>query len=312
MGARGSRSASASCSTRGSRAHREASGLATRAVGASSPSASGSWTARSARACTSGLRRGAPGAFATLLRRTLASSTPSPTASATPRRCSRTPSASRCTGSSARRRRRAAGRSCSAPASLGTMAVAVLQRLHPDVRGRGPLPVPAPARGRAVARRRARGRPRAARRGPRGARLVVGRRRCVPRCSGLAMAYPGGVDVVYDTVGPPTRSSWRCGPPRCAGGWSCSASRPRGGSSGRPSTSRSSTCTGSSGFGVEDLGGVRRHAIDHYLAACADGLDLSGLVTHVDTLEGHYDLCAALAEPARSGVLKAAFAPTPG
>jgi hypothetical protein len=32
-------------------------------------------------------------------------------------------------------------------------------------------------------------------------------------------------------------------------------------------------------------------------------------VTHTDTLEGYLDVCAAIARPERSGVIKAAFAP---
>jgi threonine dehydrogenase-like Zn-dependent dehydrogenase len=130
-----------------------------------------------------------------------------------------------------------------------------------------------------------------------------------PALDGLAMSYPGGVDVVYDTVGSaetlelavriaamrgrvvllgvatPRRFEWT------------------------PIYFKELTVTGSSGFGVETLDGERRHAIDHYLAACRDGLDLSWLVTHAEPLEGYLDVAAALARPDRSGVLKAAFTP---
>ena len=66
---------------------------------------------------------------------------------------------------------------------------------------------------------------------------------------------------------------------------------------------------GSSGFGIETLDGERRHAVEHYLAACEDGLDLSWLVTHTDALEGYLDVCTVLADPERSRVIKAVFAP---
>jgi hypothetical protein len=54
---------------------------------------------------------------------------------------------------------------------------------------------------------------------------------------------------------------------------------------------------------------VPHHPLHHYLQACADGLDLSWLVTHTEPLERWPAVCAALTEPERSGVLKASFAP---
>lgn len=130
-----------------------------------------------------------------------------------------------------------------------------------------------------------------------------------PALDGLAMAYPGGVDVVYDTVGSAetlelaVRAATMRGRVVLLG-----VATPRR-FEWTPIYFKELTVTGSSGFGIETLEGERRHAIDHYLAACATGLDLGWLVTHTDTLEGYLDICAVLATPERSGVLKAAFAP---
>ncbi len=68
--------------------------------------------------------------------------------------------------------------------------------------------------------------------------------------------------------------------------------------------------TGSSGFGTEVVDGVARHAMDHYLDACASGLDLA---CARDPRRAPSRLAPASARRARdaatSRVLKAAFAP---
>ncbi len=192
--------------------------------------------------------------------------------------------------------------------SLGTMAVAVLRRLHPDVRVAVLCRYP---HQREVAL--SLGAELAVDHEPRDAALdELASWSCAtlrPALSGLPMAYPGGVDVVYDTVASAdtlelaVRIATMRGRVVLLG-----VATPRR-FEWTPVYFKELDVRGSSGFGVEEVAGVRRHAMAHYLAACADGLDLSGLVTHVEALEGHYDLCAALADPARSRVVKAAFAP---
>ena len=192
--------------------------------------------------------------------------------------------------------------------ALGTMAVAILRRTFPDVEI-------------AVLCRYGHQREAATRLGahlvvdhePRDAALEALARfantTLRPALDGLAMAYPGGVDVIYDTVGSAqtlelgVRAATMRGRVVLLG-----VATPRR-FEWTPIYFKELTVTGSSGFGIETVEGERRHAIDHYLAACADGLDLAWLVTHTDTLEGYLDVCAVLATPARSGVLKAAFTP---
>jgi threonine dehydrogenase-like Zn-dependent dehydrogenase len=192
--------------------------------------------------------------------------------------------------------------------ALGTAAVAVLSRWHPDVTV-------------AVLCRYAHQREAALRLGadvvidhePRDAALeaICAFAGGAPRAAlqGLAMSYPGGVDVVYDTVGSAETLELAVRACRIRGRVVLlGVATPRR-FEWTPIYFKELTVTGSSGFGHETVDGVRRHAIDHYLAACEQGLDLSWLVTHVAALEDWVSLCATIADPARSGVLKAAFAP---
>jgi threonine dehydrogenase-like Zn-dependent dehydrogenase len=192
--------------------------------------------------------------------------------------------------------------------ALGTAAVAILRRWHPDV---GVAVLCRYDHQRAAARRL-------------GAHLTIDHEPradalealCAfsggtprPALTGLPMSYPGGVDVVYDTVGTAETLELAVRAARVRGSVVLlGVATPRR-FEWTPIYFKELTVRGSSGFGVETVDGVRRHAIDHYLDACRDGLDLSWLVTHVAPLEAWVALCAAIATPAASGVLKAAFAP---
>jgi threonine dehydrogenase-like Zn-dependent dehydrogenase len=192
--------------------------------------------------------------------------------------------------------------------ALGTMAVAILRRMRPDVEV-------------AVLCRYAHQREAVTRLG---AHLAVGHEprdealaelaqfagtTLRPALDGLAMSYPGGVDVVYDTVGSAATLELAVRIARMRGSVVLLGVATPQRFEWTPIYFKELTVRGSSGFGVETLDGQRRHAIDHYLAACRDGLDLAWLVTHTDSLEGYLDVCAALTSPERSGVIKAACAP---
>jgi threonine dehydrogenase-like Zn-dependent dehydrogenase len=125
---------------------------------------------------------------------------------------------------------------------------------------------------------------------------------------GLPMAHPGGIDVVYDTIGKPetfevgvrllaTRGtlvkSGVHGPAR----WEWS-----------PLYFKEISWVGSNAFGVEEVDGVRQHGIAHYLDMVQAGrVDLSGMLTHTYRLEQWRDAFAALATQADSGAVKVAF-----
>ncbi len=125
---------------------------------------------------------------------------------------------------------------------------------------------------------------------------------------GLPVAYPGGIDVVYDTVGSaetlevvlrvlksrgtlvelgvsaPARFEWT------------------------PWYFKELRLIGSNAFGVEEVEGRRRHAIAHYLDLASSGrIDLTGMLTGTYRLEEWREAFTALTEQDRSGAIKLAF-----
>ena len=66
---------------------------------------------------------------------------------------------------------------------------------------------------------------------------------------------------------------------------------------------------GSNAFGFEEVDGVRKHGIAHYLDLVGDGrVDLTGMLTHTFPLDENWrDPFVALATQDRSGAIKVAF-----
>jgi threonine dehydrogenase-like Zn-dependent dehydrogenase len=192
--------------------------------------------------------------------------------------------------------------------ALGTMAVAILRALHPDVEIAVIARFPAQA---ALARRL-------------GAQLVLedpfdrmalieqlaawsgGRLVTIPK--GLPMAHPGGIDVVYDTIGKAetfevgvrvlrTRGTLVQSGVHGAERWEAS-----------PLYFKEIALVGSNAFGIEDVEGVRRHGIQHYLDLARSGrVDLDGLLTHTFRLDDWRSAFGALARQDESGAMKVAF-----
>ena len=70
---------------------------------------------------------------------------------------------------------------------------------------------------------------------------------------------------------------------------------------------------GSNAFGVEELAGVRLHAMAHYLRMVAQGeFDLSSLVTHRFRLQEYKQAFLIMNTKARHGAVKAVFDFEPG
>jgi threonine dehydrogenase-like Zn-dependent dehydrogenase len=125
---------------------------------------------------------------------------------------------------------------------------------------------------------------------------------------GMPMAYPGAIDVVYDTVG--KRETFEVG---------SRVARARGtivkaGVHGptfwedTPLYFKELSFVGSNAFGFEEVGGVRQHGIAHYLDLAASGrVDLAGLLTHTFRLDEWREAFIALATQDRSGAIKVAF-----
>ena len=125
---------------------------------------------------------------------------------------------------------------------------------------------------------------------------------------GLPVAYPGRIDVVYDTIG---------GYDTVEVGIRVLASRGTLVQLGVNSPKRLEWTpiyfkelrwVGSSAFGVEDVDGVRRHAIAHYLDMAASGrVDLSGMLTHTFGLDDWRHAFTTIVEQGETGAIKVAF-----
>jgi threonine dehydrogenase-like Zn-dependent dehydrogenase len=132
--------------------------------------------------------------------------------------------------------------------------------------------------------------------------------------AGLPMAHPGGIDVVYDTVARPEtlevgvrvlaeRGTLVQTGVHTPGRWEYT-----------PLYFKELSLAGSNAFGIEEVEGVRQHAIRHYLDLVEAGrVDLSGMLTHRFPLDHWHDAMRALATQEESGAVKVAFEPvSPG
>jgi threonine dehydrogenase-like Zn-dependent dehydrogenase len=127
---------------------------------------------------------------------------------------------------------------------------------------------------------------------------------------GLPMAHPGHIDVVYDSVAKP--ETFEVGVRVLAerGRLVYTGVAVPGRWEWTPVYFKELSIIGSNAFAMEEFGGVRQHAIAHYLDLVRDGrIDLEGMLTHRFPLDDWWGALKALARPEESGVLKAAFAP---
>jgi threonine dehydrogenase-like Zn-dependent dehydrogenase len=66
---------------------------------------------------------------------------------------------------------------------------------------------------------------------------------------------------------------------------------------------------GSNGFGVEDVGGVAKHAMEHYFDFVRDGLDLTPVITHRFPLQRWDEAVLAVKNSRRTGAVKVLLEP---
>jgi threonine dehydrogenase-like Zn-dependent dehydrogenase len=129
-----------------------------------------------------------------------------------------------------------------------------------------------------------------------------------PTPLGLPMAHPGGVDVVYDTVGTTETSEVAVRVLRTRGTLVKSGVNPPARWEWSPLYFKELTWVGSNAFGTEEVEGVRQHAMLHFLELVASGrVDLTGMLTHTFRLAEWRDAFAALATQDRSDAIKVAF-----
>jgi threonine dehydrogenase-like Zn-dependent dehydrogenase len=126
--------------------------------------------------------------------------------------------------------------------------------------------------------------------------------------SGLPMAHPGGIDVVYDTVGTAQTAEIGVRLLKARGTMVKSGVHAPERWEWSPLYFKEISWVGSNAFGVEEVDGVRMHGIAHYLRLADEGrVDLTGMLTHVFRLEQWREAFAALATQEESGAIKVAF-----
>jgi threonine dehydrogenase-like Zn-dependent dehydrogenase len=124
----------------------------------------------------------------------------------------------------------------------------------------------------------------------------------------LPMAHPGGIDVVYDTVGTGETAAIGVRLLKARGTMVKSGVHAPERWEWSPLYFKEISWVGSNAFGIEEVDGVRLHGIAHYLQMAADGrIDLAGMLTHTYRLEEWRQAFVTLATQAESGAIKVAF-----
>ena len=125
---------------------------------------------------------------------------------------------------------------------------------------------------------------------------------------GLPMAFPGGIDVVYDTVGAAETLEVGARVLRARGTLVKLGMHGPARWEDTPVYFKEINFTGSNAFGFETVDGVRKHGIELYLDLVASGrIDLTGMLTHTFRLEDWRDAFGALADQETSGAIKVAI-----
>jgi len=124
----------------------------------------------------------------------------------------------------------------------------------------------------------------------------------------LPMAYPGGVDVVYDTISRKASLEVACRVLKARGTIVKAGVHGTTPWEWTPLYFKELSWVGSNAFGIEEVDGERRHAIDHYLGMANEGrIDLSAMLTHTRSLDQWRDAFSLLADQGMSGAIKVAF-----
>jgi threonine dehydrogenase-like Zn-dependent dehydrogenase len=126
----------------------------------------------------------------------------------------------------------------------------------------------------------------------------------------LPMAYPGGIDVVYDTVS--KKASLEVSVRVLKERGTLVKAGVHGPTSWEwtPLYFKEITWVGSNAFGMEEVDGVRKHGIEHYLDLVQDGrVDLSPMLTHQFALDDWRAAFEVLATQESSGAIKVGLRP---
>jgi threonine dehydrogenase-like Zn-dependent dehydrogenase len=126
----------------------------------------------------------------------------------------------------------------------------------------------------------------------------------------LPMAYPGGIDVVYDTVS--KKASLEVAVRVLKERGTLVKAGVHGPTSWEwtPLYFKEISWVGSNAFGIEEVDGVRKHGLQHYLDLVADGvIDLSPMLTHQFALDDWRAAFEVLATQQDSGAIKVGLRP---
>jgi threonine dehydrogenase-like Zn-dependent dehydrogenase len=118
-----------------------------------------------------------------------------------------------------------------------------------------------------------------------------------------------GVGVVYDTVGSPQTVEIGVRVVATRGAVVVSGVEAAKRFEWTPIYFKEVDVTGSNAFAVEEIGGVRKHAMEWYMDMCTEGMDLTALVSHRFALSQWRDAFATLMSKGRSGALKVVLEP---
>ena len=124
----------------------------------------------------------------------------------------------------------------------------------------------------------------------------------------LPMAFPGEIDIVYDTVG--KQETFEVGARVAKARGTIVKAGVHGPTywEDTPLYFKELNFTGSNAFGFEEVDGVRKHGIEHYLQLADDGrIDLTGMLTHTFALEDWRDAFTTIATQDATGAIKVAF-----
>ncbi len=125
---------------------------------------------------------------------------------------------------------------------------------------------------------------------------------------GLPMAFPGGIDVVYDTIGAAETLEVGCRVLAAHGTLAKLGMHGAAKWEDTPVYCKEITYTGSNAFGIEEVDGERKHGIAHFLDMVQSGrIDLTAMLTHTFRLDQWREAFTALADQAASGAVKVAF-----
>jgi threonine dehydrogenase-like Zn-dependent dehydrogenase len=127
--------------------------------------------------------------------------------------------------------------------------------------------------------------------------------------TGLPMAFPGGIDVVYDTIS--KQETLEVSVRLLAAHGTLVKAGVHGTTNWEytPLYFKEISWVGSNAFGFEEVDGVRQHGIQHYLDLARSGrVSLDGMLTHTFPLDESWrDAFAVLATQDDSGAIKVAF-----